>query len=50
MSIEEENIMIPLPPLFPEELDIGRIHTDPLGSYTGRAEKGERPVQDADDL
>lgn len=27
------------------------IRTDPLGSYTGRAEDPyERPVQDADDL
>ena len=27
------------------------IHTDPFGSYTGKpAEKGEKPVQDADDL
>lgn len=24
--------------------------TDPLGSYTGRAEDGDAPVQDADDL
>ena len=23
---------------------------DPLGSYTGVCEKGEKPVQDADDL
>ncbi len=23
---------------------------DPLGSYTGNPEDGERPVQDADDL
>ncbi len=27
------------------------INTDPFGSYTGvPTEKGERPVQDADDL
>lgn len=25
-------------------------HTDVLGSYTGRPENGEIPVQDADDL
>lgn len=28
-----------------------KINTDPLGSYTGRAEDPyEKPVQDADDL
>lgn len=26
------------------------FRTDPLGSYTGRPEDGETPVQDADDL
>ncbi len=32
--------------------DVGRegIPSDVLGSYTGCAEKGERPIQDADDL
>ena len=25
-------------------------HSDVLGSYTGTGEKGDRPVQDADDL
>ena len=25
-------------------------HSDVLGSYTGTGEKGEKPVQDADDL
>ena len=24
--------------------------TDPVGSYTGTSEDGEKPVQDADDL
>lgn len=28
----------------------GRIRSDVLGSYTGTGERGERPVQDADDL
>lgn len=28
----------------------GEIHSDVLGSYTGRALDGDRPVQDADDL
>ncbi len=28
----------------------GEIHSDVLGSYTGTAEKGEVPEQDADDL
>lgn len=28
----------------------GPIHSDVLGSYTGTAEKGEVPEQDADDL
>ena len=28
-----------------------KIQTDPMGSYTGRAEEiNEKPVQDADDL
>ena len=26
------------------------IITDPNGSYTGRSQDGEKPVQDADDL
>ena len=31
--------------------DLNRINTDPLGSYTGcPLDKGEVPVQDADDL
>lgn len=50
MSKEEKKSTIPLPPLFPEEPNIGRIRTDPLGSYTGRPAKGDIPVQDADDL
>ena len=28
----------------------GEIHSDVLGSYTGQAHDGDRPVQDADDL
>ena len=28
----------------------GAIHSDVLGSYTGTAEKGDVPEQDADDL
>lgn len=28
----------------------GDIHSDVLGSYTGRTLDGGRPVQDADDL
>ncbi len=27
-----------------------KIVTDPNGSYTGRTQDGEEPVQDADDL
>ncbi|MEE0682173.1 MAG: hypothetical protein ACLVML_08090 [Candidatus Gastranaerophilaceae bacterium] len=35
--------------VFPE-LNKQDIPSDVLGSYTGITEKGERPVQDADDL
>ena len=27
-----------------------KINVDPNGSYTGRPQDGEKPVQDADDL
>ena len=28
----------------------GKINSDAMGSYTGIGNKGERPIQDADDL
>lgn len=31
-------------------MSLRRDFTDALGSYTGTAENGEQPVQDADDL
>lgn len=47
---KQKSFMMPLP-LGPEGLNIGRIRTDPLGSYTGQpADPLEEPVQDADDL
>ena len=34
----------------PEQSRSGHIPSDVLGSYTGRAMDGGRPIQDADDL
>jgi len=39
-----------LPPLIKNKYEETTIRSDVLGSYTGTAEDGEQPVQDADDL
>lgn len=55
MSEKKENLVLfPPLPLWGNGIAAapapGPIVTDPNGSYTGRAQDQEKPVQDADDL
>ncbi|MEG1756363.1 MAG: hypothetical protein RRZ24_00770 [Clostridia bacterium] len=36
--------------VLPKQSDVEHIPSDVLGSYTGCAMDGDRPIQDADDL
>ena len=46
---KKHKLVYPVPEIFPGAS--GLISVDPMGSYTGiPADKGEIPVQDADDL